>query len=495
MQPVNFGTGQPLKELGRRFLILIPLAVAMVVGCYVHIRSVCATYDAWTPVWMDGADFSRFDIGDVKLSTPGVVSVAKVTHGSAGSACVTLQAVADGKTQVGFGDEALSTSWDIEVRHGAILCNGVNFSGWESILVCLCIFFGVVAGLCASVLYRLQRARWFGYHMVATCGAMLFFLFQCLFFTVLLMRGSVRDFYDLAYMVSVAIDYFGLAENAIMAVLMLLVSLSNISLIRHEGMRPVNLLGVLTSVVWLAATWLWSRWWWIGAGSKLPWEVVQILATTIAVAMAYGECLLFATILCGLTASQMEPDGPVDYLIVLGCGLRKDGTPSPLLAGRVDRAREFDASCVRAGGAPATFVPSGGQGPDEVMPEALSMRNYLVEKGVDGSRIVPEDRSTTTQENMAFSRKVIEEHAGRSANEVRVGFSTTNYHVLRGYVCAHQAGMAAQGMGSRTRAYFWPNAFLREFVGLLAARWKDILITFLAIVSIYVLAEHIVIMM
>ena len=55
--------------------------------------------------------------------------------------------------------------------------------------------------------------------------------------------------------------------------------------------------------------------------------------------------------------------------------------------------------------------------------------------------------------------------------------------------------MAAQGMGSRTRAYFWPNAFLREFVGLLAARWKDILITFLAIVSIYVLAEHIVIMM
>ncbi len=69
----------------------------------------------------------------------------------------------------------------------------------------------------------------------------------------------------------------------------------------------------------------------------------------------------------------MEPAGAMDYLVVLGCGIRKDGTPSPLLAGRVDRAREFDAACVKAGGAPATFVPSGGQGPDEVISEAQSM--------------------------------------------------------------------------------------------------------------------------
>jgi hypothetical protein len=74
--------------------------------------------------------------------------------------------------------------------------------------------------------------------------------------------------------------------------------------------------------------------------------------------------------------------------------------------------------------------------------------------------------------------------------ELLVGFSTTNHHVFRGYVFAHRAGMAVQGMGSRTRAYFWPNAFLREFAGLLASRWKGILVTYLSIWSIYALAGY-----
>ena len=148
-----------------------------------------------------------------------------------------------------------------------------------------------------------------------------------------------------------------------------------------------------------------------------------------------------------------------------------------------------------AGGAPATFVPSGGQGPDEVISEAQSMRDYLVSRGVSPDRIVLEDRSSTTSENMEFSRKVIEEHAGRDVGELLVGFSTTNHHVFRGYVFAHRAGMAVQGMGSRTRAYFWPNAFLREFAGLLASRWKGILVTYVAIGSVYALAGYVLLLM
>ena len=119
------------------------------------------------------------------------------------------------------------------------------------------------------------------------------------------------------------------------------------------------------------------------------------------------------------------------------------------------------------------------------------MGAYLEGKGVAPERIVLEDRSTTTRENMAFSREVIEHHAGRSADELSIGFSTTNYHVFRGYVCAHQAGMAVEGVGSKTKYYFWPNAFLREFVGLLAARWKNILQTFLLLSAIYLMATYV----
>jgi hypothetical protein len=72
-----------------------------------------------------------------------------------------------------------------------------------------------------------------------------------------------------------------------------------------------------------------------------------------------------------------------------------------------------------------------------------------------------------------------------------VAFSTTNYLVFRGDVCAHRGGMAAEGMGSKTRLYFWPNAFLRETVGVVAARWKGILLVYVAISFVYMLADFI----
>lgn len=99
------------------------------------------------------------------------------------------------------------------------------------------------------------------------------------------------------------------------------------------------------------------------------------------------------------------------------------------------------------------------------------------------ARVLLEDRSTTTRENMAFSARVIADDAPSS--EQRIAFATTNYHVLRGYVFAHQAGMEAEGIASPTKLYFWPNAFLREFVGMLAARALPILMTCLSIITLY----------
>ncbi|MBR3326641.1 MAG: YdcF family protein [Atopobiaceae bacterium] len=491
------GAAFPPKGLWRRFLLLIPLVAAMAVGCYAHIRSVCSTYEAWTPVFLDdnGEGFDRLGLDDVHIGNTGVVRATDIAYGADGTACVTFEAVADGTTDVTFGDDKLSTYWSMEVRNGAVLCAGINFSGWKSILVCICILFGVSAALCASVLVQLKRTRWFDYGMVAACGGTLFLFSQFLLFTLLLVHGGLRSFSDLAYMLTSAADVFALVGLVPMALLCLLVSLSNLVLIRREGMRPVNLLGIIVSVLWLAAMWLWNEWWTIAAAASMTAEMAQLVQSAIAVAIAYGECLLLATMLCAWMASRLEPAGAMDYLVVLGCGIRADGTPSPLLAGRVDRAREFDAACVEAGGAPATFVPSGGQGPDEVISEAQSMRDYLVSCGVGPDRIVLEDRPATTNQNMEFSREVIEEHAGRDASELLVGFSTTNYHVFRGYVCAHRSGMAVQGMGSRTRAYFWPNAFLREFAGLLASRWKGVLVTYAAIESVYALAEYALLLM
>ena len=98
----------------------------------------------------------------------------------------------------------------MEVRDGTVLCNGINFSGWKSILICACILFGVSAALCASALEELKRARWFDYGMVAACGGMLFLFSQFALFSVLLVHDRLHSFSDLAYMLTSAADVFAL---------------------------------------------------------------------------------------------------------------------------------------------------------------------------------------------------------------------------------------------------------------------------------------------
>ena len=171
------------------------------------------------------------------------------------------------------------------------------------------------------------------------------------------------------------------------------------------------------------------------------------------------------------------------FLILLGCGIRPDGTPTPLLAGRVDRALEFDRAQREETGRGVTFVPSGGQGPDEMVSESESMSAYLVGHGVEESRIIREDQSTSTFENMRLSKNLIDEATGD--DEPKVAFSTTNYHVFRAGLFARRVGMRAEGIGAPTRWWFWPNAAVREFVGLLTEHRGKQLAILVAMMATY----------
>ena len=479
----------PTDGIWRRFALLVPLLVVLIIASRAYIRSVGSDYDLWTPLYANNG-FSKFDASDVTMSNPGVVEVAAVTHGANNSVCLSLHALKDGETDLQFGNDQELAYWFVRVENGVIFEGGADFSGWESIHLSICIFLVAAIALFASVLIRLWRSSWYGYEMVASGGALLFLLFELALFVLLYTHSSLRSFSDIAYELTSSAGWFVVLSIPPAGIVALLVALSNISLIRHEGLRPVNLLGIAAGIAWLAAIVFYLRLSDYFSNLLPLMDVFRTVDSVFAAGVTFGECLLLSTIVCAWLAAHHEPAHGADYLVILGCGLRADGTPCPLLAGRVDRARTFDERRVSLGDAPATYVPSGGQGPDEVMSEAESMRNYLVASGVAPERIVQEGRSATTRENMAFSREVIEEHAGCDVSNVRVVFSTTNYHVFRGYVCAHQAGMAVEGLGSKTKAYFWPNAFLREFVGLLATQWKGIAQVFLILAAIYVLAER-----
>ena len=239
--------------------------------------------------------------------------------------------------------------------------------------------------------------------------------------------------------------------------------ISNISLIRHEGFRTVNVLGILLSFLLVGGEVFLFLFDYAVSGSQREVMIHELIANLFAAVYLYFECMLLGVMIADAIVVRYEPDPDKDFIIILGCGIRKDGTPSPLLRGRVDRALAFAEKQQALTGKAPIFVPSGGQGPDEPISESAAMKRYLLEQGVPEERILEEDRSTDTFENMKFSREKL-----RAVDpDGKVAFSTTNYHVFRGGLYARRVKMRAVGMGARTKWYFWPNAAVREFVGLL----------------------------
>ena len=101
------------------------------------------------------------------------------------------------------------------------------------------------------------------------------------------------------------------------------------------------------------------------------------------------------------------------------------------------------------------------------------MKRYLMDKGIPEGKIIEEDRSSSTFENMKFSKAKI----WPVNPSGKIAFFTTNYHVFRSGLYARRVKMRAVGMGAKTKWYFWPNASVREFVGLLTEhRGKQALI-------------------
>ena len=336
----------------------------------------------------------------------------------------------------------------------------------------------ISAALCLLLAFRGQiRRDPYSYNTIFYAGFALFILSLAVthgYSAVLYFRspGFYDDRQTLFTLLHSAKNYMFLTSTLLFGFSAALF-LANIRLIRHEGRRFVNVLGLLLAFLLIAGE--------IGIGlldfftslAERPRVLPYVLVNLFAAMYLYFECMMIGTIIANLIVLRRTPPMDRDYLIVLGCGIRRDGTPTPLLKGRLDLARQFDEEQRSRTGKAATFVVSGGQGPDEVRPEAHAMRDYLLECGVSPERILTEDRSCDTLENMRFSANII-----RSLTpEPRVAYFTTNYHVFRAGIKARQAGLPAEGMGAATKWYFWPNAAVREFIGLLTEhRTRQILI-------------------
>lgn len=187
------------------------------------------------------------------------------------------------------------------------------------------------------------------------------------------------------------------------------------------------------------------------------WDRIPLLLRRIfGIAVLAGVVLFVIVEGCIISRFHDKGKAGLDYIIVLGAQMKPAG-PSAVLQFRLDAAYDYLQENENT-----ICVVSGGQGSNEPCSEAEGMYRYLTDKGIAPERIIREDRSTDTSENIAYSRELI----GRT--DVSVGIVTNNFHVFRGVHLAKAAGFKdVCGISARSNVYFQLNNMVREFFGIM----------------------------
>jgi uncharacterized SAM-binding protein YcdF (DUF218 family) len=228
---------------------------------------------------------------------------------------------------------------------------------------------------------------------------------------------------------------------------------NGITMARRERLRPANLLPLAAGAGILAVIGLTL------AASRLDSVKVTLLTGVADLLFGYVSFLLISYVSYAFIYGRLATlFGSADFVVVLGAGLKRDGSVTPLLARRLDLALKVHTALVSRGCDPVLIV-SGGKGSDEIVSEASAMARYLAGHGLPADRIVLEDQSRSTEENLAFSKAIMDQ----ALPDGRCVIVTSNFHVFRTAILVRHAGIRGQVTGAPTAGYYWPTAMLREF--------------------------------
>lgn len=244
----------------------------------------------------------------------------------------------------------------------------------------------------------------------------------------------------------------GLFVLALPLLLFVIFLVEGVKVVRREGLSPSNLLSLGFAALWFGFIFIWPI-----VGTWQNGSLGLALYIIVSFSAVYLLALMAMFVLSALlNLIHLRKKRRLDYIVVLGSGL--DGSRvTPLLAGRIDRGIQLLKYNPKA-----RLLLSGGQGPGEDLPEGEAMAAYALERGVEPGRLLVERESANTEENLRFSRRMME------GKRPRIAVVTTAYHVFRALILAKKQGIRCVGFGAKTKWYFTLNATLREFAGYLS---------------------------
>ena len=296
-------------------------------------------------------------------------------------------------------------------------------------------------------------------------------VFVLLSAAVLLFIGFAEKTQHVEYIADGAFLFlFGAVPVSMLFIAVLLV-LNGFFMLKREGKRLKNLLSMLSGFAIIAGL-LFIVFLVITSTENTMLKSVLWLGSILTV---YFSMTFTALLIYSLLYLKLPKNMECSYIIVHGCGLLGGNRVSPLLRGRVDKAVEI----YRKLDGRAKLVLSGGRGADEKITEAQAMKEYLLGQNFPQDAMILEDRSATTYENL----RNVQDMLDGDGIKHRYIFVTNDYHVFRTSLFARSLGMNAAGVGCRTAAYYWPSAFIREYIAIMVRyKWITFAVLFIWLV-------------
>ncbi len=192
-------------------------------------------------------------------------------------------------------------------------------------------------------------------------------------------------------------------------------------------------------------------------------NTICVSFSLLFLAVVFAAVWIGGLIMQGSFSDSAATGAPIDYVVILGCQLEGEN-PGDCLESRIDTAVDFLKKHPDA-----VAVCSGGQGSDEVISEAEAIANTLYQKGIAKKRVLLEDKSRSTYENLSNTKKILDEK--KEGEEYRIAVVTNEFHLYRTRNLAKAIGYQNPiALAAKTPIIlFYPN-LLRE-IGAVVVCW------------------------